>query len=799
MDKIKIWLENQTTTHPFIVIITMIIIAFIASLGSQNLHFRGDYRIYFEKTYAPLLSYEEMRETFSKNDNVAVLIVPNSDGVDNNKTFQLIQQMTESAWQIPFSSRVDSLSNFQYTWSEYDDMVVEDLIPEETDLSRTEIDRIIEVALQEPILNGRILSSDKQVSLLNITLQIPGEQDQTAEINQVMHAVQDMVDRLADEYQGYDFHLTGVLPMNYSFASESRNDVETLLPLMLGLLVIMLAIMLRSLVATIATVFILIVSVVTTMGLGGWLGYFLSTGTVNVPIVVLTIAVADCVHIVATTQLAMSEGRSKIAAIRYSIDLNWMPVLITSITTAVGFTTLAMSESPVFVDFGILSAIGVLVACVFSLTLFPAVLRLMPLKAVSRKRGDFGMPWLADRVINNYRPLLMIGSLVLIIFAGLASRNEINDVASEYFSPATKFRQATLTQEEKLSGSMSIDWALYSEKQGGINNPEFIQFLDDFAEWLRQQPEVDHVSSLSDTYKRLNKNMHGDDQDWYRLPTDRELAAQYLLLYEMSLPYGLDLNNQIDIDKSSVRITSIIKNLGSREIVALEQKAQRWISEQGNSYRVTGASPGLMFAHIGEQNMYSMLYSMVIAVVIISLLMVFALRSARLGAISLIPNLLPAVVGFGFWAMISGEINLGLSIVSSMTLGIVVDDSVHFLSKYKRARDDGRDTHAAIRYAYISVGRALMITTVVLVVGFSVLSFSSFRLNSDMGTATALIIFMALVIDFLFLPPLLLWLDKDEKGNNENSQSGGLFEDTSSQKTNDATHYANKNLEGESI
>ena len=798
MDRIKTWLENQATSHPLFVIAVMLMITVVTALGSQHLHFRGDYRIYFEKTYAPLLSYEEMRGTFSKNDNVAVLIVPKSQGVDNAETLQLIQKMTDAAWQIPFSSRVDSLSNFQYTWSEYDDMVVEDLVSEDSTLSRDEINRIVKIALEEPILNGRIIAADKQVSLLNITVQIPGDQDQTVEIHQVIHAVQAMVDDLADDYQNYDFHLTGVLPMNYSFASESRNDVETLLPLMLGLLIVMLAIMLRSLVATIATVLILIVSVITTMGLGGWLGYFLSTGTVNVPIVVLTIAVADCVHIVATTQLAMSEGRSKAEAIRYSIDLNWMPVLITSITTAVGFSTLIMSESPVFVDFGTLSAFGVLIACVFSLTLLPAILRLMPLKAVARNRGDFGMSWLADRVINHYRPLLIVGTLTLILFASLASRNEINDVASEYFSPATEFRQATLTQEDKLSGAMSIDWALYSENEGGINDPQFLQFLDNFAVWLRQQPEVDHVSSLSDTYKRLNKNMHGDDQEWYRLPTDRELAAQYLLLYEMSLPYGLDLNNQIDIDKSAVRITSILQNLGSREIVALEQKAQQWVRDQGTDYRVTGASPGLMFAHIGEQNMYSMLYSMLIAVIIISLLMIFALRSARLGMISLIPNLLPAVVGFGFWSMISGEINLGLSIVSSMTLGIVVDDSVHFLSKYKRARDDGRDTQAAIRYAYISVGRALVITTVVLVVGFSVLSFSSFRLNSDMGTATALIIFMALVIDFLFLPPLLLWLDRDKKGDVEiqplqSSNQGTAFA------AHDIENYANKKLEEESV
>ena len=143
--------------------------------------------------------------------------------------------------------------------------------------------------------------------------------------------------------------------------------------------------------------------------------------------------------------------------------------------------------------------------------------------------------------------------------------------------------------------------------------------------------------------------------------------------------------------------------------------------------------------------------------------MMFALKSLRLGAISLLPNLTPALVGFGIWYLISGYLNLGLSIVASMTLGIIVDDCVHFLSKYKRARSDGYTTEEAVRYAFVNVGRALVVTTVVLSIGFSILLMSSFRLNSDMGLATTIVIVTALVIDFLFLPPLLLLLDKDKK------------------------------------
>jgi len=253
--------------------------------------------------------------------------------------------------------------------------------------------------------------------------------------------------------------------------------------------------------------------------------------------------------------------------------------------------------------------------------------------------------------------------------------------------------------------------------------------------------------------------MHADDQSYYTLPLDRELAAQYLLLYEMSLPYGLDLNNQVNVDKSSIKMVVTVDNLGSVELVDLENRIYAWFAQHAPQYEVVASSPSLMFAHIGETNMESMLSTLPVTLILISALMIFALRSLRLGLISVVPNMAPAIIGFGLWALLSGEINLGLSVVVTLTLGIVVDDSVHFLSKYQRARLQGQSAEQAVRYAFHTVGRALWITTVVLVAGFSVLAMSSFRLNADMGQLSALVIFIALVVDFIFLPALLMKFD----------------------------------------
>ncbi|MEZ8027888.1 efflux RND transporter permease subunit, partial [Enterovibrio norvegicus] len=294
----------------------------------------------------------------------------------------------------------------------------------------------------------------------------------------------------------------------------------------------------------------------------------------------------------------------------------------------------------------------------------------------------------------------------------------------------------------------------------GITHPEFLNAVEGFTEWLRTQPETDHVASISDTFKRLNMNMHGDDKTYYVLPQDPELAAQYLLLYEMSLPYGLDLNNEVNIDKSAVKLVLTTDNLGSVDLIALEDRMDAWFKANAPDYEMTSSGPNLMFAHIGETNIASMLKTLPIALVLISGLLVFALRSWRLGVISLVPNLVPAILGFGLWAIVSGEINLGLSVVITLTLGVVVDDTVHFLTKYRHARLQGRNVEDGIRYAFDSVGRALWITTVVLVAGFSVLATSGFRLNSDMGLLSAIVIFIALIVDFVLLPAVLLIADK---------------------------------------
>ncbi|EIV8662628.1 MMPL family transporter [Vibrio parahaemolyticus] len=756
-----IGLGKIPTKYSLLVLLATIFLIIVATIGGKNLYFRGDYDIFFDGTNKQLLAFDEIQTTFAKTDNLAIVIAPEDGDIFTPQTLSLIQKITVDAWQVPYSSRVDSIANYQHTEAFDDDLLVEDLLYSEYELTPDRISKVKSIALSEPVLKSALVSEKGDVTVVNITVQLP-EMDKTAEVEEVVSSINAMIDRYQRAYPDVTFHKAGIIAMNHAFMTAAQDDSSTLVPTMLVVILVFLTIMLRSILSVIATLIVIIGSVMATMGISGWAGMFLSTATVNVPTLIMTLAVADCVHVIATMRQSMKNGFTKVQSIERSIALNFVPILITSVTTAIGFLMMNMSDSPVLRDFGNLSALGVMVACFLSVTLLPALLKLLPIHVKMETSQDqkHVMDRLGDFVVSQRRALLPLSVAVIVVCASLIPLNKVNDESVEYFGQRNEFRQAADFMEERISGMTNISIAIKTNESQGIAAPDFLNTIGEFSSWLRGQPETDHVATLADVYKRLNKNMHGDDEAYYSLPQERELAAQYLLLYEMSLPYGLDLNNQINVDKSSIKMVLTVANLGSVELVDLENRIYQWFAEHAPQYQVVASSPSLMFAHIGETNMASMLSTLPITLILISALLIFALRSVRLGLISLMPNIAPAVIGFGLWALISGEINLGLSVVVTLTLGIVVDDAVHFLSKYQRARREGQTAEQAVRYAFHTVGRALWITTVVLVAGFSVLAMSSFRLNADMGQLSAIVIFIALVVDFLFLPTLLMLFDK---------------------------------------
>ncbi len=746
-----------------VILLSVLSVLGLAS-GGRFLQFTNDYRVFFSEDNPQLQAFENLQDTYTKNDNVLIMLLPKSGQVFTRETLAAVEDLTERSWQTPFSTRVDSLSNFQNTSAVEDDLLVEDLYEDAPALSDEQLEKIKAVALAEPLLVNRLVAPDAHATGVNITVEFPGK-DLTAEGPQVVEFVRGMLAEVEAKYPDIEFYTTGVVMMNNAFPEASKGDMANLVPFAFGAIVLGMLIFLRTVSGTVVTVLVILFSIMAAMGTAGLLGIKLTPPSASAPTMILTLAVADSIHFLVSMMHSMRLGKTKNEAIVESLRINFGPIFLTSLTTAIGFLSMNFSDAPPFRDLGNITAMGVTYAFFLSITFLPAMMSVLPVKVRAKDAAESdGMEKLAEFVIDKRKPLLWgIGALVLILTA-MVPRNQINDVFVEYFDESVEFRAHTDKVAEHLTGLYFIDYSIDSQASGGVSDPDFLRKLDDFANWYRDQPEVKHVNVVTDIFKRLNKNMHGDDPKWYKLPENRELAAQYLLLYEMSLPYGLDLNNQINLDKSATRISVTLETISTQETLALEERAGEWMKANMPEHFTHGASPTIMFSHIGMRNIKSMLTGTSVALVLISLVLIFALRSLKLGLLSLIPNLVPAAMAFGVWALMVGQVGLALSVVSAMTLGIVVDDTVHFLSKYLRARrEQGLGAEAAIRYAFSSVGVALLVTTIVLVAGFLVLSRSTFELNSSMGLLTAVTISIALFIDFFFLPPLLLKVDKGEK------------------------------------
>lgn len=752
----------------WLVLVLSLLIIGALTAGAKNLKFSTDFRVYFGADNPQLVAFDEVQNVYSKNDNILLMFEPKDGDIFQPRFLEAVRAFTEDAWKLPYASRVDSIANYQHTQADGDDLLVQPLIGADTELTPDRIAWIRQILLNEPLLVGRMISPSGHVTGININYTFPPVEQQTQqELPDAVAATRELRDRYLKEYPEIGgIYLTGSNMMSNAFTEASRADIQFLVPLMYAVIVLVMALLLRSGWATLATMIVVIISAVAAMGAAGWMHILLTPPSAAAPQIITTLAVADCVHIYVTTFALMRAGRAKFDAIVESLRINFTAVFLTSVTTAVGFLSVNFTDSPPLKDLANIAAMGVMLAWFFSIFTLPAMMALLPARVprardTQHSRLTRVMDDAANFVIRHRNPVFYGTLAATLAFTALAFKNEGNDLFVHYFEPSIQFRTDSDHVSENLTGLYSMEFSLRCGESECISDPAYLQKLEEFAEWWRGQDKVLHVFTIADIYKRLNKNMNGDDPSFYRLPDQRDLSAQYLLLYELSLPFGLDLTNTVNQDKSSTRFMVFFEHLKSKEVRAIEASGYQWLQENAPGMESHGVSPAVMFSHISKRNLESNFTSLPIALLIISLLLLPVLRTWRLGAAFILPNLLPLSVGFGIWALISGEINFTMAIVLNMTVGIIVDDTIHFMTKYLRARrEEGMDPEAAVRFAFRTVGPALVVTTLILVAGFSILAQSAFLPNSGMSILTAITVTGALIIDLLLLPAMLLKIDR---------------------------------------
>ena len=729
--------------------------------GVPHVVVKNEHRVLFGEGNPQLDAFDALENTYSAANSALIAVAPRTGTVFTHETLGAVEELTAAAWQAPHSTRVDSLTNYTHSEADGDDLVVEPLVDGALDLSDADLARVEKIALDSPEIAGRLVSRDGRVAGLVITFVLPEDSDPA--VIEITGHLRSMLEKARAGHPDIDYYLTGLVVMNRAFAEATEDDMATLVPVVFLIIVTVAALLLRSVWGTVGIVLVLVFSVNTTMGFAGWMAAVFSPANAGVPIIVMAMSVASSVHVVAATLLGMSRGLGKDEAIAEALRADVYPVFLTAATTAIGFLSLNSSDAPPFHVLGNFVAFGVGCAFLYTVTLLPAALSLLPLRAPRARAEE--LPFL-DRlgafVVARRRVLLWSVALVTVGLATGIPRIELTDNWTKYFDDRYEFRRHTDFVVENLTSLNTLEYSLKAEREGGITDPAYLRAVDAFAEWFRGQPEVSHVQAFPDIMKRLNKNMHNDDPAFHRLPGDPELAAQYLLLYELSLPFGSDLNDRIDVGKSATRMTVVVTPSSSHEHRELDARAHAWLRANAPQLATEATGLTVVFAHLSKRNIESMLRGTIVAMALISLILVGVFRSVRLGLISLVPNFIPAIMTFGLWGWLVGEVGLAASVMVAISFGIVVDDTIHFLSKYIKARREGFAAPEAVRSAFRTVGHALWVTTAVLAAGFLVFASSGFEVSWSLGLMVTSTILFALAGDFLLLPTLLMALDRKE-------------------------------------
>ena len=756
MERLADFVVNNRSKMAFV---TMLM-AFAVYAGIPNLKLDTDGRVFMAADNPDKILLDRFEQEFAKDDNLAIVIVPKDGEVFTPRTLGAIGAMTEELWNLPYVRLVNSITRFQNTYADGDMMVVEDLVPEPSMVTDAEAAAARAVALDRVEIRNSLINDDASATAISVIFRLPGV-DLVTEIPDIISEAEPLLERYRADYPDITFKASGSVAVSQAFATASQRDGETLTPAMLIAMLVVVGALLRSVTGSLLILILATLSALVSLGALGWTRVPINSATAVAPLMVITLAVASSVHVLSSVRQTMQQTSDRTIWARRALTDHGLGITVAVFTTAIGFLSLNFSISPPFRQLGNMVAGGMIGVWIFTIFLLPGLICWIPIRQKKDTASvDRMMVALGEFVIRNQKRLLVGIPVVIIAFAAGISQIKLEDDFLRYFDESFETRQATDLYETELGGLNVLEYSVETGVENGINSVAYLQKLDALSAFLRDQPEISHIRSLSDTIKRLNMNMNGDDPAYYRIPDTDEEASQFLFLYELSLGYGMDLTDQINVDRSSTRISAFVGYATTRQLLALDEKIQGWFESNAPELKspVTGQSH--VYTMISARDVPSMLQGTTLALIFISFVIFLVLRNLKLGIVSLVPNLLPALMGFGLWGYMVGNVTLAVSIVVAMTLGIVVDDTVHFMLKYANARKRGDSAEDSVRYAFKSVGMALTVTSLGLVVGFAILGQSGFAVNRDMAQLTAITLAFALFVDFLFLPPLLIFLDR---------------------------------------
>ena len=692
-------------------------------------------------------------------------IAPDGD-IFNREALTAMEALHARFGEVQSAVAVGSMVNYRLNAVDETIYGRQYLLPPVDSLSDNDLAEVRDIALADEDLVKTQLARDGDMALAIFKYRPSGEG--LSERLEIARSVVALRDRLRGDYPGVEIYVLG----NDLFELDSYNaqikDRNNLAPLVALATTLLLWLCLNSLVYALCTLVVSFLGILLTIGTVGWSGFAFNQISNMGPLVVLTIAMAHGIHIISIYLQGLHEGLSKLEALEQSLRLNLQPVTLATVTTAMGFLSLNYCSSAGIYGFGNAVAMGVVWAYLVTLTLLPALIMWVPTRRIPRPLGVRGMiRRVSDLVTQRGNALFWGLSVVIVVCLAMLPLNKVDFDRFEFIDKDSDFHRVITALAEKIGNDQSLVYAIDSGQYYGIADPAFMLEVERFADWLEEQPDVSVVNSYVGMLKTLNEAENDNDEAWHILPEDNLQVIDYLVGYQLVQEIEPHLEPIFDPEYTTVRVVVGTSNLSNVQLLELNKRIEAWHTANINpDYRVLHGSNTILYARLNDTISRQLLEGFTVSFLLITLTMLVGLRSVRYGLISIAPNLLPPAVVFGVWGLFVGQLSPYILMLFSISIGLVVDDSVHVLSKYMAARKAGENPDEAVRYSLDKAGSAITITTAALAMGTFILVFSNTYYYQNVALMLTPIIVVALLLDLLFLPPLLVKLDRflDRRG-----------------------------------
>ena len=730
----------------------------------------GIFKTTFDSSLSALLSQsdpylnelEELDRTFPSNGEIRFAFVANrNNSVFDRKILLAISDLTEKFTLIPKVQGITTI--LDYTSPETQRRLFSKSID---DLSDSEITEISRVAKNERFLTTNLLSSDARLTFAIIGVNT--REANNTERLEIADSILALKDQLRSLHPSVKILANSDVILEKASQQDMVDDLTKLMPLVILLCVGVICYCFKSLSIGACILTHVAFTIICTVGALGFFGLSFNNISVIAPLVVVIISVANSVHIISIFKQGLHQSKKAVSAMIYSMQSNLRPVSLAAITTAIGFTSLSMSSSPAIQDFGRIVSVGIGFAYLLTIFMLPFMLvRISNFPSVSEDiRVNFLQPQLRSVIkfgSNNDKMIFSVCTALAIVTFILLPLNQTDFNRLDFIASESDIREYYDVVEESMNRGLGLSYAIETDIEDRAIDPLFLERADEFTNWLSDQEEIESVISIIEVIKTINRIINDNDEKKYSIPLEIQTNANYLNAYKTVEDNFLPLDRFIDADYSAITITVNAKEMTNQQMINLDQKITKEFSENFPSASLIHGSGVLLFARMDELVTIELLQGYSISLLLITICLTLGFRSIYYGFLSVIPNLLPATMVFGFWALLVGQLDPFVMMLFSISIGLVVDDTVHILSHYLENRRDGITKASAIENSIITAGPALTITTMVLALGTTVLIFANTLYFQQSAKLLVPIVVLALLLDLLYLPSILRRFDSNFK------------------------------------